>query len=280
MLDVVLDCLIDSLKLLPYLFITFLILELFEHKLSNKTKKVLTKNKKVGPLFGALLGGLPQCGFSAMASSLFSSRVITLGTLIAVFLSTSDEMLPIMLSERADITLILKVIGFKVVVGMFFGFIIDFLYKNKEKDKKDHIHDMCSKEHCDCEHGGIFKSTIIHTAKTGLFILIANLILGFAIYFIGEETLENILKNKNIFSHLIASLIGLIPNCAPSVIITHLYLSKLITVGTLMSGLLTGSGVGILMLFKSNNNKKENLMIMGTIIIIGVSVGFILDLIL
>jgi len=280
MLDVILDCLIDSLKLLPYLFITFLILELFEHKLSTKNKKVLTKNKKVGPLFGAVLGGLPQCGFSAMASSLFSSRVITLGTLIAVFLSTSDEMLPIMLSERADITLILKIIGFKVVVGMFFGFIIDFLYKSKEKDKNDHIHDMCSKDHCDCEHSGIFKSSIIHTLKTGLFILIANLILGFAIYFIGEETLENTLKNKNIFSHLIASLIGLIPNCAPSVIITHLYLSKLITIGTLMSGLLTGSGVGILMLFKSNNNKKENLTIMGIIILIGVSVGFILDLII
>ncbi len=277
MLDVIIDCLIDSLKLLPYLFLTFLILELIEHKLDKKSKKVLTKNKKYGPILGALLGALPQCGFSTMASNLFSSRVITIGTLIAVFLSTSDEMIPVMLSENASITLILKIIGFKIVIGMFFGIIIDLFYKTKEKE--EHIHDLCEKDHCHCEHDGIFKSSIIHTLKTGLFILIANLVLGFTIYFVGEETLENLLLNKNIFVYLIASLVGLIPNCASSVIMTHLYVTKLISIGTLMIGLLTGSGLGILMLFKTNKNKKENIIIVIAIVIIGVLVGSILDLI-
>ena len=278
MKDVLLDSLIDTLKLLPYLLITFIVLEFIEHKLSKKSQKILAKNKKVGPLLGAILGALPQCGFSTMAASLFSARVITIGTIIAVFLSTSDEMLPIMISEKVDIRLVLGIVGFKVLVGIIVGFIVDLIYQKKEKSNE--IHDLCEHDHCHCKKENIFVSSIIHTLKTALFILIANLLIGIIIYKVGEDNVSNLLLNKNIFTYFISSLIGLIPNCAGSVIITELYLSNLITIGTLLSGLLTGSGLGILILFKTNKNIKENIAILSIIYFIGIIIGIIVDLVI
>ncbi len=277
MIDSLLDGLLDTLKLLPYLFITFLILEFLEHKLDKKNEKILTKNKKYGPFLGGILGALPQCGFSTMAASLFSSRVITIGTVISVFLATSDEMLPIMIGEQVDFLIILKIIGFKVLIGMFVGFLIDFFYQKKEKQD---IHHLCEKDHCECEEDGIFLSSVKHTIRIAFFILIANLLINGLIYFIGEETLSQILLKKNIITHFIASLFGLIPNCASSVIMTELYLSNMISIGTLLSGLLTGSGLGILVLFKSNENLKENLSILSIIYGVGVLVGILVDFIL
>ena len=277
MIDSLLDGLLDTLKLLPYLFITFLILEFLEHKLDKKNEKILTKNKKYGPFLGGILGALPQCGFSTMAASLFSSRVITIGTVISVFLATSDEMLPIMISEQVDFLIILKIIGFKVLIGIFVGFLIDFFYQKKEKQD---IHHLCEKDHCECEEDGIFLSSVKHTIRIAFFILIANLLINGLIYFIGEETLSQILLKKNIITHFIASLFGLIPNCASSVIMTELYLSNMISIGTLLSGLLTGSGLGILVLFKSNENLKENLSILSIIYGVGVLVGILVDFIL
>lgn len=276
MIDCLLDAFLDTLKLLPYLLITFIILEFIEHKLSKKSEKLLSKNKKIGPIVGGVLGGLPQCGFSAMAANLFSSRVITMGTLIAIFLSTSDEMLPIMLGEQVDILLILKIIGFKVLVGIIIGLIVDIFYKSKEE--KDNIKNICKHDHCQCDKEGIFLSSIIHTLKIGLFILIANILIGIIIYAVGEDNIKDILLNKNIFTYFLASLIGLIPNCAPSVIMTELYLSNMITIGTLFAGLLTGSGLGILLLFKSNKNIKENLIVISIIYAIGVITGILIDL--
>ena len=280
MIDCIIDGLIDTLKLLPYLLITFVLLEFLEHKLSKKNEKLLSKTKKGGPIIGGLLGALPQCGFSSMAAELFSSRVITMGTLIAVFLSTSDEMLPIMISEKASILLLLKIIGFKVLVGIIIGFIIDLIYKKNKKEEKTHIHELCEHDHCDCEHDGIFLASIKHTLQIGLFILIANLLINIVIFKIGEDNLGNILLHKNILTYFAASLIGLIPNCAGSVIITELYLAKLITIGNLLSGLLTGSGLGILLLFKTNKNMKENLSILSIIYFVGVLIGIIVDLII
>lgn len=279
MMDCLIDGLIDTLKLLPYLLITFLLLEFFEHKLSKKNEKILSKTKKGGPVIGGLLGSLPQCGFSSMAAELFSSRVITMGTLIAVFLSTSDEMLPIMISEKVNILLVLKIIGFKVIIGMLVGFIIDFIYR-KKKEEKTHIHELCEHDHCDCEHDGIFLASVKHTLQIALFILIANLLINIVIFKIGEDNLGKILLHKNILTYFVASLIGLIPNCAGSVIITELYLSKFITVGNLLSGILTGSGLGILLLFKTNKNMKENISILSIIYFVGVLVGIIVDLII
>lgn len=276
MMDCIMDGLIDTLKLLPYLLITFLVLEFIEHKLSKKNQELLEKNKKVGPLLGGLLGALPQCGFSSMAANLFSARVITMGTLIAVFLSTSDEMLPIMLSEKTDIKLLLGIVGFKVIVGIIIGFIVDLIYRNKAK--KEEIKELCEHDHCDCKHKNIIVSSIIHTLKIGLFVLIANLLINIIIYKVGEDTVSSILLSNNILTYFASSLIGLIPNCAGSVIITELYLSNLITIGTMIAGLLTGSGLGILLLFRANKNLKENITILSIIYIVGVLIGIIIDL--
>ena len=280
MLDCLQDGLIDSIKLIPYLLVTFIILESLEHKLNKKNEKHLKKAKKIGPLVGGIFGALPQCGISTMASNLFSNGVITTGTLIAVFLSTSDEMLPIMLSEKANFKELIMIILSKIILGIVFGFIIDLIYKKKSVNPHKEILEHCNHEECHCKNNGIIKSSIIHTLKVTLFILLVNIILNISIYYIGEDNLSKLLLNKNIFTYFIASLIGLIPNCASSVIITELYLSKLITIGTLFSGLLTGSGLGILFLFKENKNKKENFGILITIYSIGVIVGFIIDLLI
>ena len=278
MLDCILDGLIDTLKLLPYLFVTFLLLEWLEHKLSKKNQKILQKNKKYGPLIGSILGALPQCGFSTMAASLFSSKIITMGTLISVFLATSDEMLPIMISEKIQILEILKIIGFKIIVALIVGILIDLLFQTKQP--REDIHHLCEKDHCDCDHDGIFLSSIKHTIKIVLFILIANVGINLIIHWVGEETLKNLLLNNNIITYFIASLIGLIPNCASSVIMTELYISSFISLGTLLSGLLTGSGLGILILLKSNDNPKENIKIISIIYIVGAIVGLLVDILL
>ena len=280
MLDSLIDALLDTLKILPYLFITFIILELLEHKLSNKNEIILRKNKKFGPFIGGLLGAIPQCGFSTMASSLFSSRVITIGTVIAIFLSTSDEMLPIMVSEKVDVLILLKIVGSKVLIGILVGIVVDFIFKDKHEKPHNHIHEMCHDEECHCESDGILLSSIKHTLKILIFILIANILINGIIYFIGEDRLTKLLMGKKIITYFAASLIGLIPNCASSVIITKLYLANLITVGTLLAGLLTGSGLGILLLFRNNKNLKENLTILWIIYTVGVVVGILADMII
>ena len=277
MKDCIIDGLIDTLKLLPYLFVTFIILEFIEHKLSRKNQKVLSENKKYGPFLGGILGALPQCGFSSMAANLFSARVITMGTLIAVFLSTSDEMLPIMISEKVDILLLVKIISFKLIVGIIIGLIVDSIYR---KNTKTDIESICEHDHCDCDHDGILLSSLKHTLKIGLFILIANLVIDLIIFKVGEDNVSDLLLHNNILTYFISSLIGLMPNCAGSVIITELYLSSFITIGTMLAGLLTGSGLGILLLFRTNKNIKENITILSIIYFVGVIVGIVVDLII
>ena len=279
MVDCLFDGLIDTLKILPYLLITFLLLEFIEHKFSKKSQKILSKNKKYGPLIGGILGAIPQCGFSSMAANLFSAKVITMGTLIAVFLSTSDEMLPVMISEKVDAIILTKIVVFKVIVGIIFGFIIDLIYRKKQNEKNE-IKELCEHDHCSCEHDGIILSSIKHTIKIGLFILIANLIINLIIFKVGEDNVSNLLLNGNILTYFISSIVGLIPNCAGSVIITELYLSNMISIGTMLAGLLTGSGLGILLLFKENKNIKENFIILSIIYFIGIAIGILVDLII
>lgn len=271
MLDIILDTLIDLLKIIPFLFVAFLIMEYFEHSLSKK-KNVL-KNKKVGPIVGSLLGVIPQCGFSVMATNLFSSRVITIGTLIAIYLSTSDEMLPILITNKVSFKLILIILLIKIIIGIIFGYIIDFFWKKKETK----VFSICDDDHCHCEKG-IFKSSLIHTLKISSYILITTFLLNTLIYYLGEDTISKILLKNNFFGPFLASLVGLIPNCSASIILTELYLSKVITTGMLIGGLLTGSGIGLLVLFKVNKDKKENFFILISIYLIGVLVGIIFDL--
>ena len=280
MIEFLMHGVLDTLKIIPFLFITFLLLEYLEHKLNRKSEKLLVKNKKYGPILGGLLGAIPQCGFGTMAASLFSNKIITIGTVIAIFLSTSDEMLPIMIGNKVGIGVILSIIGFKVLVGIVVGLIVDLIFRKKGYVKHIHINDMCEDEHCHCDNKGIFKSSIVHTVKIGLFILIANLLIHGVIHLIGEETLGNVLLSNNIFKYFIASIVGLIPNCASSVIITELFIEKLITLGTMFSGLLTGSGLGILLLFRVNKNIKENILVLSVVYFVGVLVGILVDLVI
>ena len=203
MLDMLIDAILDMIKLLPYLFITFIILEFIEHKLNKKNQNILIKNRQYGSIIGGLLGALPQCGFSSMAASLYSSKVITVGTVIAVFLSTSDEMIPIMIGEHVNISTMLKIIGFKVVVGIVAGLMIDVFFNKKYKNISVNISEMCDEEHCSCHEDGIVLSSIKHTLKIGLFIFIANLLIGVVINFVGEEKLATILVNSHIVNDIL-----------------------------------------------------------------------------
>lgn len=288
LLEVLLDTGIDALKLLPFLFITYLIMEYIEHKTGDKTKNIIKKSGKWGPVFGAILGIFPQCGFSAAAANLYAGKVITLGTLIAIFLSTSDEMLPILISEAAPIDIILKILATKLVIGIIAGVVIDFVgqaFKKKKEKQEDEeaveeIGHMCEHEHCHCEKEGILKSSIKHTLNIFIFIIIISLVMNIAIYFIGEEKISNLILNMPVVGPLIAGIVGLIPNCASSVILTQLYLQNVISVGSMIGGLLVGSGIGILILFRVNENLKENMKITGILYLIGVVSGIIIDFIM
>lgn len=277
MKEVILDTIVDSLKLIPFLLIAFLIIELLEHKLNNKTKNILTKSKKIGPIIGSLLGVIPQCGFSVMATNLYITRIITLGTLISIYLSTSDEMLIIMISEKVEISLILKILLIKIFFGIVYGLIIDKIINKKKKDKETN-YELCDKEHCDCNHS-ILLSAIKHTLHITLFIFIITLIINTIFTLLGDNYLSKILLNNSILSPFITSLIGLIPNCAASVILTELYLNSTISLGALIGGLLTSSGSSLLVLIKNNKNQKENLSIILLLYALGVLSGIIIELI-
>ena len=280
MLDVIADTLLDSIKLLPFLFLTYLAMEYLEHRTSSKTKRLIKDSGKAGPFLGALLGAFPQCGFSAAASNLYAGRVITLGTLIAIYLSTSDEMIPVFISEQAGVGLILKVLIAKIVIGMVMGFIIDLLIRSFRKQGETEISikigGVCEHDHCHCEKS-IVRSSLKHTLTIFIYIVVTSFILNTAIHFIGEDTLASVILNRPVIGPLIATLVGLIPNCAASVVLTQLYLGNVMSLGAMMGGLLAGAGVGILVLFKENRNVKENLKILGIMYTIGAVCGIIID---
>mgnify|MGYP004569754265 FL=1 len=274
MLEVIQDTLLDTIKLLPFLFVAFLIIEFIEHKLSNKQENIISKSGKLGPIVGALLGAVPQCGFSVLATNLYVTRIISLGSLISIYLSTSDELIPLMISHNAPLTKILSIVSIKVVIGIISGFLIDLLIR--KTTKSDFV--LCEDEDCDCDHS-IIKSSLIHTLKIAFFILIITFLINILFHYVDLSFLESALKNNKILTPFIASLIGLIPNCASSVMISELYLNNLISLGTTLSGLLTGSGVAIMVLVRKNKNISENLFIIGLIYIIGVIWGLLFNFI-
>lgn len=277
MFEIFKEAIIDSVKLLPFLFIVYLLMEFIEHKSGKKTEKIIKSSGKFGPILGGLFGAFPQCGFSVMASNLYTTRVITLGTLLAIYLSTSDEMLPILISSGAGISVIFKFLLTKILVGMIVGIIIDLIFIRKNKPIKKEIESICHHEDCSCDEN-IYLSSLKHTLSIFIFILVTNIIMDSLIYVIGEDTISSLLIMNNFIGPIISSLVGLIPNCASSVIITELFINNTITFGSAIAGLLSSSGVGLLVLFKVNKDLKENIKILLGLYAISALIGIIINI--
>ena len=279
MTEIIIDSVIDSIKLLPFLFLTYLFMEWLEHKTGSAARNTIRIAGKLGPVWGGLLGVIPQCGFSAAASSLFTGRVITVGTLIAVYLSTSDEMFPIMISNAVPAATIIKILACKAAIGIISGLVVEYVYTHvlKKQEKEMDIHEICEEERCNCEHG-LLSSAFTHTLHVFVYIFLISLALNIIIGLVGEETLAGLFTGAPIVGELIAALVGLIPNCASSVVITQLYLEHIIGIGAMMAGLLVNAGVGILILFRLNHDRKQNFRIIGLLYGLGVFWGIIIEL--
>ena len=269
----------ESLKLLPFLLITYIIMEAIEDKIGEHAQGFVQTSGKFGPIIGGILGAFPQCGFSAAAASLYAGHVITRGTLIAIFLSTSDEMLPIMISQKVPMQMIFSVLGMKVVIGILGGFLVDTLLHIVRKQPRHHvdIHHMCDHDHCHCEEGSVIKSAIRHTIHIFLFILVITFAFNFVVEIVGKESLSSFILNQPLLGSVLSGIVGLLPNCAASVVITQLYLDGAMSLGAMMSGLLVGAGVGLVVLFKTNDSMRENLELTGMLYVIGVVAGILID---
>lgn len=286
MFDSFLDAVFDSLKILPFLFVTYLIMEYLESHTEDHVRDIVKRAGWMGPFWGALLGIVPQCGFSAAASNLYAGRAISLGTLIAIFLSTSDEMIPIMISETVPFNKMLRILLLKLILAVIAGFIIDavchILNSRKTGQPEDGedflIERLCAKEHCQCESGSIVVSALKHTAHILLFVFLITFILNIAFFLIGEDHLASLISARPVLGILSSALIGLIPNCGASVLLTKMYLSGILPASHMIAGLLDGAGVGLLILFRVNPDFKENLRITILLYCLAVLLGFMIYL--
>lgn len=295
----------DTLYLIPFLFVTYLAMEWLEHKAGDKAEDAVRRAGAAGPVVGALVGIVPQCGFSAAAATLWAGRVITLGTLFAVFLSTSDEMLPIFLAEQVAPVTILKIMGVKLIIGMVMGFVVDAAIRLARRDReKLRIHELCERDHCHCngdcetceqqpelaydfehdeehehhrEGGSILRSALKHTVQVTVFIFIITLVLDGALELVGEDALAAFLGSNPVLSVLGSALVGLIPNCAASVVIAQLYVEGALGAGAMMAGLLVSAGVGLLVLFRTNRGLRQNLIVLAGLWATGVFWGLIIS---
>lgn len=275
-LDILVDAVKDTLYVIPFLFITYVIMEWLEHKTGGKAEASIQRAGAAGPFAGAIVGVVPQCGFSAAAATLWAGRVITLGTLFSVFLSTSDEMLPIFIAEQVPLDVILKIMGAKVVIGMVMGFVVDAgLRIARRIDMPMHIHDLCEQEHCHCHdgEGGIVRSAVKHTLQVTLFILAITLALNILLAVVGEEALAEFLSANPALSVFGSALVGLVPNCAASIVIAQLYVEGVLGSGAMLAGLLVSAGVGLLVLMRTNRRWKENVVIVVALYAMGVLWG-------
>lgn len=277
-LGIFLDTLTDALKMLPFLFAAFCLIELLEHHAGEKLSRFFARAGKAGPAVGAVLGCVPQCGFSVLSANLYAGGVITLGTLCAVFLSTSDEAILLLAATPSAAPDILKLLLVKVCCGIVAGYLVDFLFC-KKTDSELQLKDLCDHEHCGChEHSGVLRPALLHTAKMFGFVFLITLILNFLVEFLGHERLEALLLHDSVFQPFLTALFGFIPNCAASVLLTQLYLEGALQFGAVVSGLCTGAGAGLLVLFRENRNPKDNLKILGILYVAAVVSGVILQL--
>lgn len=305
--DVLADSVIDTLKLIPFLFVTYLAMEALEHFASNKVKETVERADAAGPVVGALLGALPQCGFSAMAATLFSGRVVTAGTLVAVILSTSDEMIPVFVAHQQPVGRMLSIIAIKVVHGIVAGLLLDLVLRllHRAGDGHTHIHELCEREHCHCEeadeldeehhdrdhhdhhehghhhghghshHGawGIVRSACVHTAQVTAFIFLISLLFGLIIEGLGVDSIRSTLAYHPVRATFIAALVGLIPNCGASVAIAELFLDGTLATGPMLAGLLSSGGVGLLVLWRTNADARQNVYVTLLVYVVAVLAG-------
>ena len=277
--EIILHGLIDTLKIIPFLFLTYLLMEFIEHRAGDKAERFMKRAGIFAPVVGGAIGAVPQCGFSAAAANLYAGRIISVGTVIAVFLSTSDEMLPILISGSVPASTVALIVLYKALVGIFAGLAVDLVLKiMKKKQEPINIDAICDEDNCHCERG-IWYSALHHTVTISLFVLLITLAINALVFFVGEENLGAIMYDKPVVSHIIAAIFGLIPNCAASVALTTLCTGGFITAGTMLSGLFSGAGVGLLVLFRVNKHPKENFAVVGIILAVGVVFGLIGDVI-
>ena len=271
----------DTIKVVPFLFLTYLLMEFLEHKANGAPERWLRGSGKVGPLVGGALGVLPQCGFSAAATGFYTGRMITTGTLIAVYLSTSDEMLPILISSGAPVPTVLKLLGTKLVIGIAAGFAIDgvmrILCRGKKQEQEPQIEELCERENCDCGDRFVL-SALKHTAYITIFLLLFTFALNLVIEAVGEENIQSVVLGRPVLGSVLAALVGLIPNCASSVALTSLFVDGVLSSGALLSGLMVNAGVGLAILFRNNRPVKDSFRIVGILFGISVICGILIDL--
>ena len=359
LIDILLDAGKDTLSLVPFLLVTYLALETLEHVAGNRVNGVIKRAGAAGPVVGSLLGMVPQCGFSAMAATLYAGRVVTLGTLVAVFLSTSDEMLPLLFAEQVPVQTMAMLLASKALIALVTGFIVDAAIRGLRRNARahaairrtvlgtaanpahvncahddhtggdiidevaeagvsaDHIHELCERDHCGCDddedeherdhghshdhgHAGehehhhghghdhghshegapvlsIIRSAISHTVQVSVFIFLVTLILVAVLETFGESAIEQFLRGNETLAVLGSALVGLIPNCSASVVITQLYLEGALQLAPMLAGTLISAGVGYLVLFRTNRSARENAVFLVMMYVIGAGWGLILS---
>lgn len=298
--DVLADSALDTLRLIPFLFVTYLAMEAIEHSAADRVQRVVERSGKAGPLAGSLLGALPQCGFSAMAATLYAGRVVTVGTLVAVILSTSDEMVPVFLAHGEPLGRMAAIMGFKIVVAAVVGLLVDLVLRrwHRDGDGRPHIHELCERAHCHCDDDGgcedgdgvsahahdhghahghgrwaIVRSAAIHTAQVTVYLFLLTFAFGLLIGWIGQDALGMVLANHPVRATFLAGLVGLIPNCGASVAVTELYLEGVLSTGPMLAGLLASGGVGLLVLWRTNAGVRQNAALTALVYAVAVVVG-------
>ncbi|MGI6230450.1 MAG: putative manganese transporter [Tractidigestivibacter sp.] len=301
--DVLIDSAIDTLELVPFLFLTYLAMEALEHTTSGKMERLVSRAGHYGPLIGGALGVLPQCGFSAMAATLYSAGIVTVGTLMAVILSTSDELIPVFIAHQEPVPQLLKILAVKMVMGIVVGLVVDLVLRalRKVDGIHPHIHDLCERSHCHCDEEGegreeagraghaghdhghghgklsIVRAAAIHTVQVLGFIFLITLLFGLLIEGVGQDTVASLVSQHPVRATLVAALVGLIPNCGASVTIAELYLDGVLAAGPMMAGLLSAGGVGLLVLYRTNPHPRENIAITLAIYAVSVLAGLVVS---
>lgn len=299
-LDVVIDALKDTAELIPFLFATYVVISLLDLFASDKTTAAIQRAGHAGPLIGGVLGVVPQCGFSAMGASLYADRIVSLGTFVAVILSTSDEMLPLLLAEHVEVGLLARILVTKAVLGVILGFAIDLVLRAVlgrtslagvdesdagEEQDEDAEFDP-SAYSCDCGCGEpltrgqtawwVVVNSAYRTFQVVVFIFVVSVLLNALIALVGEETLASFLSGNAVVATLVSGLVGLVPNCAASVVLTQLYIDGVLGFAPMIAGTLVAGGAGYLVLFRMNGNMRENAAIVGIVYALGVCAGLVM----